>query len=451
MEKKTTARNGARKIIHTCLSLEPGHELLILFDETTIEVADILMNVACEIGTNAVAMYIPTPIQRQLGENAELPLTMVSAIREALGILTCVTDDQSCLPFRGEVCSIALGKRSRIGHMPGVTTDMLSMADADYRQICADCELLAAALMKGKDLELITYDSQDREHRLRVNIGGWARPPAISNGLIKEGGWANLPPGETFIAPMEGMAWGSVAINGSLPGYVIPPGSGISLEFEAGELIRLHSEDPRCIDILDGLRRFALGQGDPNWCNLAEVGIGVNPAVRSLTGIELLDEKKYGTAHIALGENAWFGGTITSAIHSDLIILSPTIQIDGKIVIRGGRIETTWADWQEDHQQLEIDAAWRSSFSTLSRSGLRGNPKLGLLKREWISGRGDVQYLQVGRAASARKATFLYKQIPSFADRIEVESLLANNRDLDENEIYQLIRLMEIYELLDLA
>jgi leucyl aminopeptidase (aminopeptidase T) len=451
MHNDTAARNGARKIIDTCLGLTEGQELLILCDETTTGVAHVLLEVAGEIGVHASALYVPVATQARLGEGAELPLVTVGAIREAMGILTCVTDAPACLPFRSKVFDISLDRRNRIGHMPGVTLDILPMADVDYQRIRADCELLAAALLKGKQLELSSCDARGQEVRLAVDLGGWARPPTISDGLIERGGWANIPPGETFIAPLEGTGRGTLVVNGSLPGYVIPHGGEVWLEFEGGKLVEYRSADRHCVEILDGLRDFALQRGDPNWSNLAEVGLGVNPAVEPLTGIELLDEKKYGTAHIALGENDWFGGTVSSAIHSDLIVVGPTVRIDNKTILRRGHIQTTWADWQEDHRLLPLDPAWRASFSWLSRSGTRGERSMGLLKREWISGRGDTHSLQVGTDASARMASYLYAQIPPFDGRIEVTSLLAHNPDLDEKEVYQLICLMQAYELLVLT
>jgi len=239
--------------------------------------------------------------------------------------------------------------------------------------------------------------------------------------------WANLPAGETFIAPVEETANGTVVIDGSLPGYVIPLGSEVRLEFINGRLVAYHSPDPRCLEIIAGLRDFALRQGDPNWSNLAEIGLGVNPAVRNLTGVELLDEKKYGTAHVALGESDWFGGTVSSVIHNDLIIRSPTVEVDGHTLVRRGQIEALWADWQEDHHALEVSDAWQAGFSTLTRTATRGDRGLGMLRRQWVDGRGELRYLQVGPSESARKAAYLYAQIPAFDGHIEAKTLLAHN------------------------
>jgi leucyl aminopeptidase (aminopeptidase T) len=58
MHQDTAARNGARRIITTGLSLSPGQELLILFDETTMDVAHLLLGEAQDLGVHPAAAYI---------------------------------------------------------------------------------------------------------------------------------------------------------------------------------------------------------------------------------------------------------------------------------------------------------------------------------------------------------------------------------------------------------
>ena len=48
-------------------------------------------------------------------------------------------------------------------------------------------------------------------------------------------------------------------------------------------------------------------------------------------------EKVYGTCHMALGNNATFGGEVDVPFHSDGVILEPTVKIDDKKIIVGGK------------------------------------------------------------------------------------------------------------------
>ncbi|NJL43894.1 MAG: hypothetical protein HC945_01030, partial [Nitrosarchaeum sp.] len=62
---------------------------------------------------------------------------------------------------------------------------------------------------------------------------------------------------------------------------------------------------------------------------IGELGIGLNPHAK-VVGCTILDEKALGTAHLAIGSNAWFGGAIKTIIHLDQVIKNPAIMLDGR-------------------------------------------------------------------------------------------------------------------------
>jgi len=71
---------------------------------------------------------------------------------------------------------------------------------------------------------------------------------------------------------------------------------------------------------------------------IAELGIGLNPKAE-LIGDPLIDEGVLGTAHIALGLNYTYGGAIRDAkAHIDCVFREPTIVLDGKILLRDGKL-----------------------------------------------------------------------------------------------------------------
>jgi len=57
-----------------------------------------------------------------------------------------------------------------------------------------------------------------------------------------------------------------------------------------------------------------------------------------VTGVVLEDEKALGTIHIAFGDNSGFGGRINVASHLDAVITSPTVTVDGRMLIDRGRL-----------------------------------------------------------------------------------------------------------------
>ncbi|MDQ3940934.1 MAG: aminopeptidase, partial [Actinomycetota bacterium] len=64
---------------------------------------------------------------------------------------------------------------------------------------------------------------------------------------------------------------------------------------------------------------------------------GTNDAAR-LVGNTLEDEKILGTIHIAFGDNHSFGGVIRVSSHHDGIVLSPTVEIDGRVLMTKGQL-----------------------------------------------------------------------------------------------------------------
>jgi leucyl aminopeptidase (aminopeptidase T) len=52
----------------------------------------------------------------------------------------------------------------------------------------------------------------------------------------------------------------------------------------------------------------------------------------------LLDEKILGTIHIAVGENVSLGGVNDSSLHWDLLVMNPTVTVDGRTLLAGGEL-----------------------------------------------------------------------------------------------------------------
>ena len=68
--------------------------------------------------------------------------------------------------------------------------------------------------------------------------------------------------------------------------------------------------------------------------NFAELGVGTNERA-ILTGNVLEDEKILGSVHLAFGASAAIGGTVQVPVHLDCVLLEPTVEIDGEVVVSG--------------------------------------------------------------------------------------------------------------------
>ena len=149
----------------------------------------------------------------------------------------------------------------------------------------------------------------------------------------KKGSFTNLPAGEIFIAPVEGTAEGKLVVDGSF----------MDLQ-----------EDPITVTITNGLAEKFSGKGHKRFdtlmdevseklkdrqiaSNVGKFGIGLNPKSKIIGNI-LEDEKTLGTIHIGFGGNFTMGGKVNAGIHMEAIIRSPTVEMDGTIVVEQGKL-----------------------------------------------------------------------------------------------------------------
>jgi leucyl aminopeptidase (aminopeptidase T) len=148
--------------------------------------------------------------------------------------------------------------------------------------------------------------------------------------LQHEGAFGNLPAGEAYIAPLETKAEGTIVFDGSLSAHGL-----------LTEPIRVTVQEGRAVDATGQAGRWlleTLDAGGDTGRLIAELGIGTNPNAR-VTGEILEDEKAVGTAHLAFGTSASFGGANVSSVHIDGLLRRPTIELDGRVVLRDGELD----------------------------------------------------------------------------------------------------------------
>lgn len=425
MSTTPSVRSGARQIVQYCLGLESNQQLVIFVDETTVEPGVAIAEAADSLRVPHTLILVPASIQRQIPMQSELSLLAQGVAREARAILTCVNSSPDCLPFRQHILETHWTARTRVGHMPGANLDVLKLADVDFEQLVGDCASVEVAMARGRTVELISYAADGTPHTLTADLGGWDRLPVASDGVIADGAWGNVPSGETYIAPIEGSGEGSIVVNGSISGLVVEPDTEIVLHFDRGRLTQVEpAGGPAALWLHETQFARAQEMGDPNWSSLAEIGVGLNPAVEHLTGNMLFDEKAAGTAHVALGANTFMGGTIHASIHCDLVTRAPTIRIDAKTVVERGRLNFESSDWHESHERVALEGSPLRTAERVARSGIQagGSPD-GRLQRILRPEPGRVSACFVGDAETARYAHALYAFIPDEGDWLPVEDL----------------------------
>jgi leucyl aminopeptidase (aminopeptidase T) len=448
MPAESSIRAGARQIVERCLDLKPGQQFVIFCDETTVEPGVAIAQAAEASGVSETVLLIPTSVQRRIPAEHDLSFLAQKAARDARAIVTCVNALPDCLSFRQRILEDHWTAHTKIGHMPGATLDVLALADVDLDQLAADCRCVEISMARGKTLEFVSYTAGGSAHHLEADAGGWERLPVASDGMIGDGAWGNVPSGETYIAPIEGSAEGSVVINGSLPGLILDPGQELVLHFQWGRLTRTEPADhPVTRYLYQTQIERAKAAGDLNWSNLAEIGIGLNPAARDLTGNMLCDEKAVGTAHIALGSNTFMGGIVAASIHCDLVTRAPTIRIDGKLVLDRGHLVYAESDWHEHYSQVSLDASPLRTATQIARSGVQtGRTNGNRLQRVLRPEPGRVSTCAVGNPETARMAYTLYRLLPEEGRGVPLDELARRAR-MDAQVARQVLHVMWQYDL----
>ncbi len=202
--------------------------------------------------------------------------------------------------------------RTRYASMPLFTREMFFGAmDVDWVQLAASTNTLGRSLA-GADLCEIRSSNGTR---VRLRISG--QPVHMDDGMLnREGKFGNLPAGEVFLAPVEGTAEGTLVLEWGPQARL---GSPLIVQIEEGRVVSVKGEDPGAVKWL----REEL-YAHPGNKNVAELGIGTNPAARRPDNV-LESEKILGTIHIAFGDNHTFGGTVVAPYHQDFVVFNASL------------------------------------------------------------------------------------------------------------------------------
>jgi aminopeptidase len=195
--------------------------------------------------------------------------------------------------------------------------------DVDYGELRRKADALAAVLESANRVRITSPKGTD------VVLGIAGRPVDKDVGVVGgETDLSNLPAGEVCLAPLEDQTDGTVVFDLAFwDGHRV---EDLEVRFRAGRA-----------DLVGAAREFdfvrrVVAASTPGADVIGELGIGINPAVGDPCGYMLTDEKILGTVHLALGENEFLGGTNTSSLHWDMMILRPTLEVGETPVLVDG-------------------------------------------------------------------------------------------------------------------
>ena len=120
-----------------------------------------------------------------------------------------------------------------------------------------------------------------------------------------------------MVAPIETKGEGVLVVDGVIADFKVMD-EPLKIVFKDGRITETAGPDAAQFDAF-------VAQFDDTAKNVCEFGIG------------LVDEKVFGTIHIACGNNLFMGGQQDCNMHYDMIVREPTVYIDDECIMEDGK------------------------------------------------------------------------------------------------------------------
>lgn len=313
---------GAKVLVKVCAAVKPGETVAIVTDLDRLDIADALARAVIYEDAEPVVMIMPP----RTAHGQEPPEPIISGVCSADVVFAATTF--SIAHTRARTKARAAG--ARFVNMPDYDNEMLIRGGlfADFHGLRPMVDRVRDVLSRGSEV-LVTSQCGTR---LSLDVSG--RSGISSYGLSLDRGSSSSPPGiEAAVAPIEGSAQGTIVVDGSIPipeiGKIEDP---VKIIVRDGRIAEIQGgREARCLDA------YLARDQEGSICVLCELGFGMNPEA-VIRGRMLEDEGAYGTVHFGFGDNRTIGGMNSASGHFDMIVRTPTVEIDGKIMMKDGEL-----------------------------------------------------------------------------------------------------------------
>lgn len=320
----TSQKNAIKNVIFQCGTLKNNDTVLILYDETTQDIAEHFESLA-----RTMCPDVHSSCVRGLAcHGEEPPIAIASQMLSASLILSLC--QYSLAHSKARVNAGAAG--ARFLSLPLYDWSILSdrSLQADFKAQASIVAQVTQVLTEGKHVHVLTAAGTD----ITLDISG--RVGNCCPGFVEQPGDLGSPPDiESNVSPHESASEGVVVIDGSIThpslGLLSTP---VKLDVSGGRITQFKSGNVKYVDVLNELFR---DQDSPRRV-LAELGIGLNP-LASLTGTMLTDEGALGCVHFGFGSNYTVGGMNQVDFHLDFVFKYANLLVDGKYLLREGDLQ----------------------------------------------------------------------------------------------------------------
>jgi leucyl aminopeptidase (aminopeptidase T) len=309
---------NARKVVHLMGAVKPGMEVLVLFDLFTEHNVAPLAIAINEAGAGLHLLQI----EGSAKHGRQLSKVVAEAMKAADLVIALTRANAAHTDARQQATRAGVGVIV-LPESHGADFFLADGWDADFISLRPKIEGLAAALTAASTARVTTALGTDITMSIEGRHGralhGFANTKDISAGYCLE----------SSLAPVEGTAEGVIVVNASIPGVALIREQPVRIRFEKGLAVAIEGGIEA-----DKFRALLESFNDPLVYNLGELGVGMNPQC-VLDGTMLSDESVYGSIQLALGTSAYIGGTVKAAAHYDTIVTDATLELDGRVILRG--------------------------------------------------------------------------------------------------------------------
>lgn len=312
------------------LGLSAEDRVIIVVDETGVaengDIARAILEHARASGAECLLVEMDdVPVDGNGNHVEHLPAPIAEGLPACTAIVSLTRTTSAPLPHHrvpielvrsGRLRGVFMVKRSR----EDLLSESVLGVDFDYMSQIAD--RWQSVFQDGSEVHVTSALGTD----FTASINGM--PSHRSDFAHVAGKMSPINWGEVYQGPVVGSMNGVAVVDGPILGYGWP-GSPVTVEFADGLAVRMDGPD----DIVTPL--WELVTATENGQNVAELALGINPRANGRSAN--VYKKGLGRMHFALGNGLVYNQDVDSEIHIDFIMPTPTVSVDGQVVVVDGK------------------------------------------------------------------------------------------------------------------
>ena len=316
----------AEKTVTELARVKEGENLLILADiNTNMDIAEACLAAGFEKTSNAQLLIIRKILDNEKGglnpviHNAVVNSDVVIGLFKGSKFFSTNTRKEA----------VKRGTRI-ISTQPGGIEEYIIQAvvEVDFQKMRKNAELMADLWEKSKNCHITSSIGTDVSFNLQE------RPIHIGDGAAKEPGEVQFFPGvQVLVAPIEETINGKIVVDGVIvPGGLVS--SPVTIKIERGVIVNIEGKSDA-----NSWKSWLSSLNDPTIYYLSHFNVGLNPKAK-MNNNETESERAIGAVTFGFGHQPEFlkGNITTGKYHTEVVLASPTIYIDDKVVSKNNKL-----------------------------------------------------------------------------------------------------------------